>query len=70
MEATMEIPKNLVNSEQLSDTLMSDKEVEAAIHAYEQRFSMTSEEFLEKKSKGEFPDIYEGIDWAILLEHR
>lgn len=50
--------------------IMTDEEVEAQIAHYEQKFSMSSEEFLRQARAGTAPDEAGIIDWKLLLKYR
>jgi hypothetical protein len=49
---------------------MTHDEIENEIAFYEQRYGMSSEEFLKQRSQGEAPDNFDTTDWFILLKHR
>ncbi len=53
-----------------SDIYMTEQEVEEQIAYYEQKFGMSSEEFLQSVADGTAPDEDGIISWKLLLKYR
>jgi len=48
--------------------IISREELLALVHQYEEKFGMTSEEFLKRWEADAIPDTFETNDWAMILD--
>lgn len=53
----------------LPEEVLTEEEIRTQIAAYEQRFEMSSAEFLRHKQNGTAPDTFETMYWMGLLRH-
>ena len=47
---------------------LNDADIEEIIKGYEQQFGMSSAEFQKRWIKGQMPDTFDTMAWAILLD--
>jgi hypothetical protein len=52
------------------ESILSKEEIQAQIYQYEQKFGLSSQEFIKKHQEGNVPDTFETMDWIMLLDYQ
>ena len=67
---TKEVVRSQKTYQEKDDSsLLSEEEIQAQIAEYEEKFGMSSQEFLQQMQDGTAPDTFETMYWMGLLRH-